>query len=204
MAELEFQYDHSVVRKDVSTAASSEISRNVIVLASLDESLLFQDESAQDYEVVQSLLTSEDKNITWVLEGALMECSRPEHAIIFGLARSARSENDRLSLKILDVADKADSRYISSRVLQVLEPSFYDDEVADRNGVLFVPRVEADDVLNSKLPNGVQRDVTIQPLKQDRPLALKFGKAGLLETLAFGDDVEILDTELADDELEIR
>lgn len=133
-----------------------------------------------------------------------MEAPHPEHAIVVGLARTARSENEHLRLIALDIAEGCEGEHASRRILQALSPTMRDDEVADRDGTLFIPRVEADDDLNSKLRNGARRKPRREPFHQSRALSLKIAEVGLLETLGFGDDEELLDSTLADDELEVE
>ncbi|GAD98579.1 polyketide synthase [Paecilomyces variotii No. 5] len=180
-------------------------SENVVVLSNLDEALFFDEalDSQQTYKAVQSLLTSPGKNIVWVLESATLESSKPEHAMIVGLARVARSENDQLRLVTLDMPAAHPNHLTAKRVIEVLDRSIEEDEIAEREGSLFIPRVEADDGLNSKLRNGVNSQPRLESLGS-RPLALKIGKVGLLETLVFEEDDEIMDHELADDEIEIE
>ena len=59
-------------------------------------------------------------------------------------------------------------------------------------------------MLNAKLPNGVNAEPRLEKFGQKRPLALKIGRVGLLETLVFGDDERLLDSHLGDDEIEIE
>ena len=187
-------------------AEQTDVSENIIVLTSLDEDLLFADSShgSVDYHSIQKLLTQQQKNVVWLLEGATMDSQKPEHAIISGLARSARSENDQLRLVILDVTELSDHHRVSQLLMQVLDPRVKEDEIAERNGTLFIPRVEADDILNSKLPKGRNGEPKIEKFGQERPLALKIGRVGLLETLVFADDEKLIDSSLEDDELEIE
>ena len=100
--------------------------------------------------------------------------------------------------------ESATAAHIAARITTFLDASIAEDEVCDRNGTISIPRVEADDSLNCKLRNGVHREARMEPFIQERNLALKIGKAGLLETLAFGDDEDALDCPLQDDELEIE
>lgn len=187
-------------------AKQTDLNEHIIVLTSLDEEILFADSSsgAADFNAVQKLLTHRGKNIVWLLEGATMDCQKPEHAVIHGLARSARSENDQLRLVILDVAQASDDHQICRRLMQVLDPCVKEDEITERNGTLFIPRVEADDILNSKLPNGLYGEQRLEHFGQERALALKIGKVGLLETLVFGEDERLIDSNLEEDELEIE
>ena len=184
----------------------TSLAENVIILSSLDDDLFFAEtnDRAVDFEAVQKLLTQQGKNIVWLLEGATMDSQRPEQAIIQGLARSTRSENDQIRLVTLDVSPASDSDQISQRVLQVLDPRVNEDEVTERDGTLFIPRVEADDALNSKLQNGVCGAPRLERFGQERPLALKLGKVGLLDTLVFGEDEKLTDCDLREDEIEIE
>ncbi|KAL8734411.1 MAG: hypothetical protein Q9181_003232, partial [Wetmoreana brouardii] len=186
----------------------SGISRNIIVLASLDEDLFFSDRDRDSvhYQCVQNLFTQVERNVIWLLEGATMDARRPEHAIISGLARSARSENDQLRLVTLDMAEGSDSDRIAHRALQMLDARISEDEVTEQNGTLFIPRVEADDTLNAKIPGGINSDPRVSEIGQNdlKSLTLKIGKVGLLETLMFGEDEKFIDSELNEDELEIE
>jgi hypothetical protein len=133
-----------------------------------------------------------------------MDTPRPEQAIVLGLSRSARSENDRLRLVCLDLPHLDDSERVSRRILQALDPTLQEDELVERDGCLFIPRVEADDDLNCKLRNGANRQAQQEPFSQRRSLALKVGKVGDLESLAFADQSSMLETCLGEDELEIE
>ncbi|KAI4271885.1 MAG: hypothetical protein LQ337_005685 [Flavoplaca oasis] len=201
-------YPRPVLVTDISLLAQRKhngVSKNVIVLASLDDNLFFTDSGpdAIYYDSVQYLLSGE-RNMVWILEGATMDAQKPEHAMISGLARSARSENDQLRLVTLDVAAESKGERISQVALQMLDSSINEDEVTERNGTLFIPRIEADDALNAKIPGGVNSGARIEKLGQNRPLALQIGKVGLLETLVFGDDERLIDSNLEEDELEIE
>lgn len=134
----------------------------------------------------------------------MLDTPKPQHAVIVGLARTIRSENEESRLVTLDLSPSTPAKDISSRIATFLNPSIAEDEVADRKGQLSIPRLEADDSLNCKLRNGVRREARLEPFVQERNLALKIGKAGLLETLAFGDDEDALDHPLQDDEVEIE
>ena len=71
----------------------------IVVLSSLDQDIGDQ----KSFTGVQNLLTSVNKNIVWLTEGATMESSRPDLATYIGLLRSARSENDDLRAVLLDL-----------------------------------------------------------------------------------------------------
>ena len=178
----------------------------VVVLASLDEDLLFEKSDTQQthFEALKKLLTSTTGHIIWILRGAIKDSPRPEQAIILGLVRVARNENDNARIVVLDVDQQTDSTETSERILKLFDHGTMEEEIAERNGTLYIPRVEADDTLNSKLPDNSQHDSKLMPFGDGQPLALKIGKVGLLETLTFALDEEIVDTELAADEIEIE
>lgn len=184
--------------------AEPNLPKNLLVLASLDQDFLSTNNSDdKDYESVKTLLVQRDSNIVWLLEGATMDCPNPEQAVFFGLTRTARSENDQLRLVVLDVPPAYQADSISNRIVQLLNPKLQEDELSERIGTIFIPRVEADDGLNSKLPNGANSEPSLQNLDQSRPMSLKIGKVGLLETLVFSDDEAVMDSDIQDDEIEI-
>ena len=133
-----------------------------------------------------------------------MDSAKPEQALVIGLARTARSENDQLRLVTLDIDQAFDSEHLSQRILQLLDSQIQEDETTERNGTMFIPRLEADDSLNSKLRNGVGHEAKLEPFDQSRPLALEIQKVGLMDTLAYSSDQVLMSSDLAADEIEIE
>lgn len=178
----------------------------VVVLASLDEDLLFGESETRQthFEAIKKLFTSTAKRIIWILRGATKDSPRPEQAIILGLARVTRNENDSARIIVLDVDQATDSTGITEQVVKLLDYGDLEEEVTEREGILYIPRIEADDTLNSKLPGNSRQNSRLVPFGEGPPLTLKIGKVGLLETLTFALDEEIVDTELAADEIEIE
>ncbi|GAB1212188.1 hypothetical protein ATERTT37_001318 [Aspergillus terreus] len=188
--------------------SSNELHGDVVVLASLDSNLYFGSASsrAEDFQAAQALLTKERQaNVIWLTRGGLMNVSSPEQALILGLARSARSENPELRLVVFDIDPTADESQTAQLTSHLMDDSVREDEIAERGGRLYIPRVVASDDLNSRIPNGVRSEPTVQPLYQkDRPLALRIGRPGLLDTLMFSDDTDLTSSPLQPDELEIE
>lgn len=205
---IEENYDGEVNRLSLLSLleSASTLADSVIVLASLDEDIFFDDgsDTAAHYEAVQKLLTSNSTNMVWVTNGGTMEAKSPQQAIILGLARVARSENEKLRLVTLDFSKDSNTSRVPSRALELLNRNLTEDEFAHRDGTLMIPKVERDEFRNSKLPFNARGDAKLERFQQNRPLALKIGKVGLLDSLAFGDDEEILDKDLAHDEIEIE
>lgn len=172
---------------------------NIVLLATLDEDV----DTEAAFEPLKALLIALGKNIVWVTKGANMESTDPKQAMCTGFARVARSENDSLRLVTMDVDMKASPKTTAACIYKVLDRSFDEEELTERNGCLYLPRVYAADELNSKLPNGVNSEPKLEPLGSDRALALKIDKVGLVDTLYYGEDEEAL-LPLADDEIEIE
>ncbi|KAI9042421.1 putative LovB-like polyketide synthase [Aspergillus affinis] len=186
---------------------SREIAHNVLVLASLGSQLYFDANASghAEFYAAQALLTKGTGNIVWVTRGGLMDVTSPEQALILGLARTARSENPDLRLVVFDIAPDSGPTQAARLASEMLDVSIDENEIAERDGILYIPRVVAHDQLNARIPNGVGSEATIQPLYQpNRPLALRIGRPGLLETLAFADDTEILNEPLGPNDLEIE
>ena len=196
----------------VQISIASEIDKvtdfqNIISLLSLDDALFLDLKAAdsQQFYSLRSLLTSAHKNIVWVTSGGTLECTNPEQAIMTGLLRAVRSENEDTRAISLDLPAKYDVHDSCRKILTLLNRAVAGDEFALRDGLLHVPRVEIDEKRNEKLPNSGNRQPRLEPFRQDRKLALKIGKVGLLDTLAFEDDEEVSDSlELGEEDVEVR
>ena len=185
--------------------SSSSLESNVVILASLDNDLFFEEsnDAKAHFEAIQKILTSNSTNIVWVTKGASIDSPNPQQGIVLGLSRVARSENENLRLAVLDMSEHSSTTRICDCTLEVLSQHITEDEFAERDGKLMIPKVEADHARNSKLPANARGQVTMQKFDQRRPLALKIGKVGLLETLTFADDDDISAQGLLDDEIEM-
>ena len=182
------------------------LSQNVIVLCSLDEDQCFgitDREESKAFAALKVVFENTTRNIMWLTKGASMECSSPEQAIITGLTRTARNENEKLKIVVMDIPQTADAEEITMYIGQVLSNPLTEEEFAARDDILYIPRVEADDELNAKLPINSEGKIISQSVGSSKPLALQIGKVGLLETLAFSEDSTITETDLQRDEVEI-
>jgi acyl transferase domain-containing protein/NADPH:quinone reductase-like Zn-dependent oxidoreductase/NAD(P)-dependent dehydrogenase (short-subunit alcohol dehydrogenase family)/aryl carrier-like protein len=187
----------------VASKGAASLSENVIVLAGLDD-------NASDklvFKGAQNLLVALQKNVVWATEGATLEADRPECAMFIGLVRAARSENDTLRAVTFDFGRNSAADSIAANIIRMLDTNIADDELTERSGVIYIPRVEADDERNSKLRNGPNQEPRLErfgAVGERNPLALRIGKVGLLETLYFGEDTEIMDNEIKDNEIEVE
>ena len=179
---------------------------NIISLVSLDENPFFEasPDNSVMLDAIQKILQSSSNAILWLLRGATDESTNPAQAMILGLARTIRSENEDIKFITLDLPIDYEIVSTSVHVMKILNGPFSEDEFAVQNGSLCIPRVEADDSLNKKLPDGGNRRPRLEPFKQDRNLALKIGKVGLLDTLVFDDDEDVIGSEIGDEDVEIE
>ena len=200
-------YKGAVKQMTITDVAKEPLSgRNIISLVSLDDDPFFEN-SANDsviFEAIQKLSQSYGNTLLWLLSGATGDSPNPAQAMILGLARTVRSENEDLKFVTLDLPEDHDIAMSSRYAVEILHGPITEDEFALRNGLLSIPRVEVDDKLNSKLPNGGHRQARLEPFKQDRNLALKIGKVGLLDTLVFEDDEDTMGSEIGDDDVEVE
>ena len=204
---IEEKYGGRVTRVAIDDLLQSPLSSpNVISLVNLDEDIFFgqSPDEPQRYQIIQNLMKS-GKNILWILSGATHESSNPAQAMIMGLARTVRSENDDIRLLTLDLSREYDISNSSKRAVELFSSSFTEDEFAERDGQLMISRMEVDDSLNRKLPHGGQRQPRLESFRQNpRNLALKIGRVGLLDSLVFEEDEFTMDPHLADDDVEIE
>lgn len=181
-------------------------SRNVISLVSLDEDPFFKAtaDNSMMFAAVQKLLQRSGGTTLWLLRGATNETPNPAQAMFLGLARTVRSENEDIKLMTLDLPMDNNIESFSRYAVEILIGRPTEDEFAVRNGLLSIPRVEVDDSLNRKLPNGGHRQPRLEPFKQGRNLALKIGKVGLIDTLVFEDDEDTNGSRIGDDDVEVE
>ncbi|KAI0205149.1 polyketide synthase [Astrocystis sublimbata] len=174
---------------------------SLVILSCLDSS----PRNEETFRFIQHVLTgSAMKKIFWVLQGATMESSSPEQALILGLIRTAKSENDQLDVAVIDVGVESPASTVASVIKCICGSNIHEDELAERDGCIYMPRIEADDVLNRKLPNGPHRDPKTERFDTYRSLALTIGQAGFIDSLHFEEDDQSVSEPLASDEIEIE
>ena len=157
-------------------------------------------------------LFSTARGILWVSRGARSQ--NPEANMFAGFARCLRNENAGLRLVTLDLdgQDRLSDDRIRDTICRVFKLTFgsnssafvADVEFLEVKGVLQIPRVvgnqEKDDYIVRETHPPVPEP---QPFVQEgRPLALKVGQVGQLDSIFFQDD-ENLKHEIAKNEVEI-
>ncbi|RYO73747.1 hypothetical protein DL762_010377 [Monosporascus cannonballus] len=122
-----------------------------------------------------------------------------------GLLRTIKNENENINVTWFDLPDDYAVKDASKEILSMISQAYSGDEVALRDGLLRIPRIEIDERRNQKLPNCGNIQARLKPFHQgDRRLTLKIGKVGLLDMLAFKDDEEVADPELRHDQVEVE
>ncbi|RAK95330.1 lovastatin nonaketide synthase [Aspergillus ibericus CBS 121593] len=179
---------------------------DVVVLASLDGPLFMQRDPAGEaiFDAARELLLRPHLNLVWLLEGATDQVAEnPLHAMIVGLARVARTENEGARILTLDLPVDYPPQSTVPFVNQLLDRAIVDEEWSLRDGALYIPRIEADDELNSKVRGGVNSGEKLEAFGSERPIQLTIGQVGRLESLVWEDDEAMLDEELGSEEIEI-
>ena len=183
-----------------------------IILAELNDSLL-PNINPEVFISLQKFFTAA-KGILWVVQGAYQDSDAPNGNMAIGLARAIREET-ALKFATIDLDPRRrDSAPDASKVITEVFKSIFNSstskdsremEYMERDGILHIPRVMNDDEMNRFVHQQLQEsEPEPQPFFQkDRPLKMKIGSPGLLDTLHFIDDYT-LSTSLADDYVEIE
>ena len=158
------------------------------------------------------VLFSTARGILWVSRGARSQ--NPEANMIMGFARSLRAENVGLRLVTLDIdeQDRLPDEKVGDIILRVFKLTFglnspkflADTEFLEVKGVIHVLRIVGNPNKDKCLARATQSNVPEpQPFIQNgRPLELRVGQAGSLDSIFFQDDLSLKHA-LGDDEIEI-
>ncbi|KAL6230719.1 hypothetical protein BDW75DRAFT_59054 [Aspergillus navahoensis] len=179
--------------------------KEVVFLGEVDHPLL-HGLGAAGLKRIQTMI-KHSRGLLWVTRGGTVDCERPELSLAIGFLRSIRHECAGAKYVTLDLDPNAKlwSCAAVTAITQVFTASFgtlnggavtsptYEFEYAEREGVILVPRVFRDNDRNKALSPRVvdcssSDSVSTEPFFQpDRPLVLKVGIPGLLDTIAFDD-----------------
>ena len=158
------------------------------------------------------VLFSTARGILWVSQGAKVQ--NPEANMFTGVARCLRTEFAGLRLVTLDLDEQAGSsdEEVCDMILRVFKFSFgsdsprflVDSEFLEKDKLVQIPRVignmRKDEFIVQETRPPIPRP---QPFAQkDRPLELRVGQTGQLDSIYFQDNLS-LENGLRDDEVEI-
>ncbi|RDW88161.1 hypothetical protein BP6252_00193 [Coleophoma cylindrospora] len=185
----------------------------IVVLAELIKPLLAT-LTAEEFLTLKSALMSA-KAVLWVTNGGAISCEAPEYSLVTGLFRVLRAENSGTKYITLDLDPLQDcfTSVTSASIISILKAAInsaaltivVDWEYAQRDGRILIPRLVEDTNTNKIFLS--QEDSLVpqmEPFYQaDRPLMMKIGTPGLLDTLGFVDDATIV-TPVLEDVVEIE
>lgn len=136
------------------TLPLSNIQRNSTVLV-LDElhSPVLLNISAEQWQALQHLIDLESR-ILWVTTGSQLEVTRPDNALIHGLARTLRAEDPSLRITTLDLESTSSKETLATihRTLEhinvPIRPTQIENELVERRGIVHIGRVFPDNLIN--------------------------------------------------------
>lgn len=145
--------------------------------------------TATDDEMYRiKLITNNASNIIWVTGGNLLEGTRPDFALVSGLARALMLEQPSLKFFTFDVDD------IVSHVQQTAEhlvsiltqkSNSIDFEFIQRQTVVHVSRFVPDDSLNESFMQKQGKEIIKMPLQEAKPVQLLIERVGQFDSLFF-------------------
>ena len=185
-----------------------------IVLCELTGSVL-RNPSSREFAAIKRIFLESD-GVLWVTHGALMESSKPDLNLVAGLARTVRLEKGDTMIVTLDLDAQASlsGPVTAENIFSVFMTSFgkkdigatsIENEYAERNGVIMIPRIVEDERLDSHTLTSTGLDFPeLQSFYQTgRPLKAEIRTPGLLDSIQFVDD-DLLSGELPDYSVEVE
>lgn len=169
--------------------------------------------SAEQFEAAKRIFT-QSNNVLWVTSGGPQPSSNPEANVVTGLARTARTENGAARIVTLDLdrEDRLSSKEAAQTIFKLFKAcfgenetqKFTDSEYAERKGIVTIPRLIEDKVLNKTLESYVNpAAVEVQLFQQTHfPLRLQ-NSAGSADNFYFEEDLGC-GGELGGNEIEIE
>lgn len=163
----------------------------VLVMDELVKPLL-TDVSADDWNGLKKLVSS-GRPVLWITKGAQTDrVTEPENAMVQGLFRVARREDPGVRLTTLDVQNPAspDAHWAIERVLRIVlaNGTEIEDEYAERDGMLLIPRIMVDDSLNKfkRADIGAGLEPVVKELhSNEAQVRFQAHKKGSLDNLAW-------------------
>jgi malonyl CoA-acyl carrier protein transacylase len=170
-------------------SSNQEAKSLVLVVEELSKPVLTQI-SEEHWEALKQLVST-GKPLLWVTKGGqTSRVTNPDNAMVQGLFRVIRHEDPLANLTTLDV-QSATSPAATWAIEQVLRKVQIDDpetEYAERDGVLFVPRVVLDLPINDfkAAEGGKGLELTIKGLHATKPqVRIQAEKIGTLQSLTW-------------------
>lgn len=192
---------------------NAEVDDSIYVVLDVNRKPVIRSTLGQ-YRCASYLLTKATRML-WIA-GGLDERAELEGArgLATGVVRTARSENDDLKAALLTLEPDALSgpSNISSAAYDIISSVFADSEKGDRDvdyilrdGKLFIPRMLPEQRMNKLALVKSKPTMEVAPFHRDGlPLKLGIEKIGLLDTLSFFEDTDVVENGLKPDEVQIQ
>ena len=188
---------------DVASLTDCNPSNQIcIVMCELTRPVL-RNPSPRDFAAIKRIFLESD-GVLWVTHGALMESSKPDLNLVAGLARTVRVEKGDTMIVTLDLDAQASlsGPATAENIFSVLMTSFgkkdvgatdIENEYAERNGAIMIPRIVEDEHLES---HTLTTTGSVVPelqsfFQKGRPLKAEIRTPGLLDSIQFVDDDSI-------------
>jgi NADPH:quinone reductase-like Zn-dependent oxidoreductase/malonyl CoA-acyl carrier protein transacylase/ubiquinone/menaquinone biosynthesis C-methylase UbiE len=153
----------------------------ICIVLDVSNSSLLADPNQEKLSKIKAMLMS-GAGVLWVTKGGAIESGNPDNALIFGFARTARAESGGNTIVTIDLDDRnphSDLQFaevISSLLIARFLCANPDDdtEYAERNGIIFIPRL-LQDLEANKAMNAIDdtENVSAHTFHQtDQPLRL--------------------------------
>ncbi|KAJ5961308.1 uncharacterized protein N7479_008458 [Penicillium vulpinum] len=167
--------------------------KRLLVLDELDAALL-PTLSSEQWESLKSLLAL-DKRILWVTTGSQTCVSSPNKAMIHGLGRTVRAEDPLVQLTTLDVSGSSTEATLESveTILERLgQPEVFnhvDSEFIERNGLIYINRIQPDDQVNAAASENFQGSELVNQSLHDSPnmIRLRCERVGTTDSLIYSE-----------------
>ncbi|KAL4803093.1 hypothetical protein BDV18DRAFT_163154 [Aspergillus unguis] len=194
----------SVVHFESATAESYQ-NKLVLFVGEVEEPLMHGLDAA-GLASLQTMI-KHSRGLLWLTRGGAVDCVKPEMALGIGFLRSIRHEYAGRKYVTLDLDPQTMlwSEASLEPIVQTFTTSFglagskatttqYELEYAERKGVILIPRLFRDSARNQSIssvdmdwtsPESLPTEPFFQP---DRPLSVRVGVPGLLNTIVFDND----------------
>lgn len=180
---------------EISVVGLEEVSEETIppraIVVSTIEAVepLLNTVSAKDLERVQ-LLTNKASKIMWITNGNLVSGSRPDHALVRGIAGPLLLEQPALKLQIFDIDDPMSNvattaQNVIHAVKYLFSKTIHEPELAQKDGVVHALRWEPENVLNEQFVLKQTEGITGMALQDVGRAELNIKEPGQMETLHF-------------------
>lgn len=179
--------------RPVTRLAMNEVAENSIALGATVFCLIECHKpvlsTATDDEMYRiKLITNNASNIVWVTGGHLLEGTRPDFALVSGLARALMLEQPTLKFFTFDVDDivshvQRTAEHLASTLQQ--KSNALDFEFIQHQGVVHVSRFVPDDTLNESFRQKQGTEIIEMPLHEAKPVKLSIERVGQFDSIFF-------------------